>query len=170
MIPPVYKTNRFTLQPYLSKDEDLFVEMGIDSQSVRFMGGANGIEEEERAMFKKIFEVYQRTDKRWFWIWGIYQDQTFCGHLELKESVHTTPEELEIVYMIHPKHRKKGVMTEIFAFLKSNQHTWKRRIIATISPENIHSMALVQKWGIDQKEELTNEETGKSYFKFILTE
>ncbi len=168
MLPPIFETSQCILKAYDLKDEDCFIEMALDKECIRFMGGATGIEKEERALFHKCFDIYKRMDKRWFWIWGIYQNESLCGHLELKESIHTMPGELEIVYMIHPKHRRKGVMTDVCTFLKSMQATWDRRIIATVSPDNLFSLALCEKWGIDKKEVLTDKETGESYFKFVL--
>lgn len=169
MIPPTYQTSDFTLQAYAPTDEDTFIEMALDQVTVRFMGGTSGIEAEERALFKKIFDVYKTNDQRWFWLWGIYQNQRLCGHLEMKESLHTSSEELEIVYMIHPQARKRGLMTSVLTFLKENQQNWQRRIIATVNPENIASIALLEKWGIEKRVTLIDEETHRSYLKCLLT-
>lgn len=168
MLPPTFTTKNLTVKPYEQEDEDAFVEMGMDDQSVRFMGGAQGNEQEERDLFRKIFTIYKSNEARWFWIWGIYKDQTLYGHLELKESVNTSEGELAIIYMVHPSHRKKGVMTEVLAYLKSIQHQWNKRLIVTINPENKYSLALAERWGIDQKEMLTDKETGEKYLKLIL--
>jgi len=170
MLPPTLKTDQYTLKPYVSEDEERFIEMALDPMSIQFMGGATGNEVEERKLFKKIFEVYKRKDERWFWLWGIYKGDLLCGHLEMKETEHTNDNELEIVYMMHPTERQKGVMTKVLSFLKQQQKSWGRRIIATVSPENINSIALLEKWGIDKKETLTDNETGKEYFKLILNE
>ena len=170
MIPPTLKTKNFILKPYSRENEDVFVEMGMDEISVQFMGGAMGIEAEERKLFRKIFEIYERNDQRWFWLWGIFRGDKLCGHLEIKETENTKEGELEIVYMIHPKERRKGIMSEILAFLKQKQKDWDRRIIATVSPENVNSIALLQKWGVDEQEILFDKETGKEYLKLILAE
>ncbi len=170
MYPPVFYTSRFTLKPYAAEDADRFVEISLDSVSTRFMGGSTGSEHEERRLFNKILQVYEQKDKRWFWIWGIYKDDLLCGHLEMKESAHTTDNELELVYMVHPNERRKGVMTEVMSFMKEKQHSWQRRIIATVSPENTNSILLLNKWGIAKKELLLNDETGKKYLKLTLTE
>ncbi len=168
MYPPKLKTNRYIIQAYRPEDEERFVEMALDEVSVRFMGGANGIETEERQLFKKVFEIYERKDKRWFWLWGIYKDNVLCGHLELKESPNTNLDELEIVYMVHPAARRQGLMTEVLLLLKNEQHNWERKIIATVSPKNTNSIALLEKWGIDKRKALTDPETGKEYLKLTL--
>lgn len=168
MIPPKYKTERYQILPYQMKDEDRFVEMALDERSIEFMGGASGNEAKERALFQTIPSIYQRNDSRWFWLWGVYKDDVLCGHLELKETEHTDKDELEIVYMVHPEERRKGLMTEILALLKENQSIWKRRIIATTSFDNQNSIALLNKWGIAKREVLKDDETGKEYWKFTL--
>ncbi len=168
MYPPKLETKSFALKPYSPEDEDRFIEMSLDPTSVRFMGGASGNECEERKVFKKIFEIYKKEDDRWFWIWGIYKSDVLCGHLELKETEDTKENELEIVYMIHPNERRIGIMTEVLSLLKQNQIIWQKRIVATVSPENLPSIALLQKWGIEKEEILTDHETGKEYSKLIL--
>ncbi|WP_062060673.1 GNAT family N-acetyltransferase [Aquimarina longa] len=170
MYPPVLKTNHLTLKPYTSDDEDRFIEMTLDIRSTQFMGGASGNEIEERKLFKKGLEIYKRNDKRWFWLWGIYRGDLLCGHLEIKETDHTNNNELEIVYMVHPEERKKGIMTEVLSLLKQNQKNWHKRIIATVNPKNLNSISLLKKWGIDKKEILISSETGKKYFKLTLDE
>lgn len=153
MKPPIYTTERFTFRAYSLKDEERFVEMGMDPIAVQFMGGATGIAADERALFHSIFKLYEKKDgARWFWIWGVYEEGRLCAHFELKETENTAENELEIVYMVHPAERKRGLMTAILAFLKRKQSVWNRQIIATVSPENIHSIALLEKWGISKKE------------------
>ena len=168
MLPPTYKTNRFLLKPYGRRDEDQFIEMALDPISMEFMGGSTGIVEEERKLFKKVLKMYNEKGGRWFWIWGIYENDRLCGHLEMKETEHTNEHQLEVVYMIHPLERRKGMMTEILSFLKKNQKSWNRRIIATVSQKNMYSIALLNKWGIEKKEVLVNGETGEEYLKFLL--
>ncbi len=150
-------------------DEDRFIEMALDKTSVEFMGGATGIEEKESAMFHRIFRLYEQNNKRWFWIWGIYKKEQLCGHLELKETEHTDKNELEIVYMMHPQERRKGIMTKVLSFIKAQQPNWQRRIIATVNPTNMHSIILLEKWGIDKREECVDPEDGKPYLKLTLS-
>lgn len=159
MLPPTLKTKKYTLKAYSKEDEDRFVEIALDKVSTHFMGGSIGIEAEERKMFHKIFEIYQRDEKRWFWLWGIYRYDILCGHIELKETEHTNEDELEVVYMIHPDERRKGIMYEVLVLLQKNQKSWQRKITATISSENKSSLALLKKCGIAKKEILQNGDT-----------
>ncbi len=170
MYPPIYCTKKFTLRAYCTSDEDRFVEMALDALSVRYMGGATGIEAKERQLFKKCFGIYANGEsERWFWIWGISSGNELCGHLELKDSEHTRADELEMVYMVHPKARNRGLMTDVLSFLKAQQHVWQRKIIATVSPDNQRSLAVLNKWGITHREKVLNKETGMTYHKVWLS-
>lgn len=168
MIPPELETRRLVIRPYKQSDEDRYVEMVLDENTLEFMGGATGLENEERKVFKKIFEIYKADEKRTFWIWGIYNGDVLIGHLELKETEHTKENELEIVYLVHPGYRNNGVMTEILSFIKGNQNIWNKRIIATVNPDNFASLKLLQKWGIANTEVLMDHETKEEYLKLSL--
>jgi RimJ/RimL family protein N-acetyltransferase len=170
MLPPVITTERLILKPYETSDEDIFVEIALDKDAQQFMGGVTPDEAEERRLFRKIFDIYNSNDPRWFWIWGIYEDNKLCGHFELKETVHTGPNELEIVYMIHPKERRRGIMSEVLKAFKGKQAEWNRTIIATTSPDNNASISLLRQWGIEEQELLPDDTApGTHYYKFYLT-
>ncbi len=153
MKPNKLKTKKYELRPYSMYDENRFVEMCLDEEVVRFMDGANGDEKAERVLFKKIFEIYADTSsKRVFKIWGIYDRDKLCGHLELKETEHTSDKELEIVYMIHPAERGKGIMCEVLDLIKENQFFLQKKIIATVHKDNTKSRRLLKRWGINRQE------------------
>jgi len=165
MLPPIYHTKRCTLKAYSKQDENRFVEISMNKQSVQFMGGASGIEQEERELFQKIIKIYDSNNPRWFWIWGIYLDGKLAGHLELKETKHTDDKELEVVYMIHPESRRQGIMKEVLLHLIGLQEDWNRRIIATVAKDNFPSISLLEKVGFGQKEEAEDEESEEGYWK-----
>jgi RimJ/RimL family protein N-acetyltransferase len=166
MYPPFYKTENYELVPYQQKDLERYLEIALDSDVVEYMGGATGDIEKEMKMFKKIFEIYRNQDqKRWFWIWAVYRDQTLCAHVEVKQTQDTAEDELEVVYMVHPAERRIGLMTEVLKFIKAKQSDWKRTIIATIYPENEHSYKLLEQIGIERQELITDAETGETFKK-----
>ncbi len=142
--------------------------MGTDEWVVRFMEGTSGVAEEERELFRKILEIYNNPSaERWFWIWGIYHGDRLCGHMELKDSEHTSASELEMVYMMHPAERGKGYISEVLSFFKEAQQEWKRTIIATVQPDNEISIHLLKRWGITKETTLLDDD-GASYIKFWL--
>jgi RimJ/RimL family protein N-acetyltransferase len=168
MLPPTYKTEHYSLEPYQPKDLERYLEMSLDKEVVAHMGGATGDRTAEEAMFQKIFELYRSNAERWFWVWAVYRDQELCAHLELKETRDTAVDELEIVYMVHPGERGKGIMKEVLLFLKANQNCWKRRITATVYPGNEKSFYLLSKWGIERQELITDNDTGETFIKVWL--
>ncbi|MEM7102920.1 MAG: GNAT family N-acetyltransferase [Bacteroidota bacterium] len=168
MLPPELTTERLILKAYSPPDQNRFIEMSIDQESTQFMGNATGDFDEEKKLFKKILEIYATDQERWFWIWGIFEEKQLCGHLELKQTEHTNPNELEIVYMVHPNERRKGIMTEALSCIKQQQSTWQRRIIATVSPDNLASISLLKKWGIEKEESISDPESGETYLKLTL--
>lgn len=166
MRPPVYKTQHYTLAAYQLQDLERYLEMVLDGDLIAFMGGATGNLEKEKKMFEKIFELYRSKDQgRWFWVWAIYRDQTLCAHLELKETSDTRDDELEIVYMVHPAERRKGIMNEVLNYIKTKQGIWKRRITATVYPENKNSLELLKQVGVERQELITDSETGETFSK-----
>lgn len=169
MRPPELHSDRLILKAYAEADEDRFVEMALDPVSIAFMGNSSGNPEAERKLFRSIAELYERQDDRWFWIWGAYDRRdTLIGHVELKETEHTAENELEIVYLIHPDERRKGYMREILRRMKSEQRVWRKRIIATVNPANKSSIDLLEEWGIDERESVTNSKSGRPYLKITL--
>ena len=167
MLPPILKTKRYVIGRYSQEDETRYLEMALDPEAIKFMGGLSGMNE-EKERFQKIFKIYNSSDERWFWIWGVYKGGQLCAHVELKETEHTASNELEIVYMVHPEERRKGLMFEILKAIKENQFEWGRTIIATVSPENKQSLDLLQQWGVDRKQIFLSEDTGEQYYKMHL--
>ena len=168
MHPPIIQEGNFVLKPYQVTDEVRFLEICLDDSSIQFMGGNTGIEEKERALFYKIFDIYASEEKRWFWIWGIFIDDVLVGHFELKESENTEKDELEIVYMIHPEWRRKGIASQALNAICSRKDEWKKEIIATVHPNNSNSITLLRKRGIYRETKRIDEETGEPYWKYWL--
>lgn len=153
MYPPVFATKTFSLQGYSLSHEERHVELMRDPTTRHFMDDEDETEEDVRNMFHKVFPIYEKSEStKWHWIWAIYKDSVFAGHLELKDTTHTTKEELEIVYAIHPEFRRIGLMTSVLFLLASKQEEWERKIIATVDPKNKVSLKVLENWGIDRIE------------------
>ncbi len=171
MKPPVYATGRFELRPYLPGDLERFIETGTQEDVIRYMGGTDEDPEVERKMFAKILSIYEKSEEdRWFWIWAISDQGKMVGHFELKETQYTNEGELEIVYMIHPEERRRGIMKDVLGFLKEQQHLWNRRIIATVSPQNLPSLSLLDSWGIEYKKTIEEPDSEGSFYKLLLSQ
>ncbi len=163
MYPPILETERLILKAYQSEDEEAFVEMTSDEYHTEKVGD----EKTRRDLFHKCFKIYASKDDRWFWIWGVFKNDQLCGHLELKDTEHTNENELEVVYSVHINERRKGVMFEVLCLFQKMQKEWDRKIIATVDFDNLKSIQLLEKIGIENKEIYTDED-GDQYFKFTL--
>jgi len=157
----------FKLAPYTLKDEQRYIEMCTDSESVKFMGNSTADPEKGRAFFRdRIIPFYsQKNLTRIFHVWGIYVNNVLCGHFELKETTNTSDTELEIVYLIHPDARGKGLMGKVLNYFKTNQAKWGRTIIATANPKNEKSMHLLKKWGINKQQTIVD--TEKENYEYL---
>lgn len=144
--------------------------MGTDAEVVRFMGGADGDTEKQRLIFHKIFKHYNEpeTDPPMLF-WGIYENDALCGHVQLKSTDHTLESELEIVYMVHPKERNRGLMREVLELFKQEQNRWKSTIIATVDLDNDTSIRLLEKWGITHRDKRIDPDDGVEYWKVNLS-
>ena len=100
------------------------MEMAIAPQIIKFMGGASatGDEEKEREIFHWIFDCYSTDqDDKVQLFWGVHENDRLCAHVQLKDTIWTNKDELEVVYMVHPTERKRGLMTEVLATLSDEQ-------------------------------------------------
>ncbi len=168
MTPIILKSKRFAIRPYQKKDEEEYLEMVMDKQSIKFMGGATGVIEREREVFNKVFQVYKQKFGKTFWIWGIFKNKILYGHLELKETQYTKENELEIVYMVHPEFRQLGVMTEILDLIRENKSNFCEKIIATVELENEISLNMLRKYGVEKEEKIIDESDSEEFLKLTL--
>jgi RimJ/RimL family protein N-acetyltransferase len=168
LIPPVLNTRRFVIQPYRTQDEERFVEMGIDSEVARFMDGADDDPEKQHTIFNKIFNHYNEPETNPPTLfWGIFENDVLCGHVQLKPTDHSVEGELEIVYMVHPKERNRGLMWEVLEIFKQEQNRGQSTIIATVDLDNETSIRLLEKWGVTNKE--TRIDSKGEYWKVNLS-
>lgn len=145
--------------------------MGTDTEVIRFMGGADGDVEKQTEIFWKIFKLYDEpaaNETKLFW--AIHEDKKLVGHVQLKPTIFTEGNELELVYMVHPDSRNKGVMNEVLALLKQVQAQWTTQIIVTIDFDNDISVRLMEKWGIVKREERIDPDDGVEYWKMWLAQ
>lgn len=144
--------------------------MTTDKEVMHFMGGADGDIEKQTKKFEKLLDVYEQpptSETKLFW--AIHQGQKLVGHVQLKPTDYTNKNELELVYMVHPDSRRKGLMTEVLNLIKQEQYRWKQQIIATIEFDNEISMRLLNNWGIIKKETQIDPEDGEHYWKVWLS-
>lgn len=149
------RTARTLLRPYVAADREKFADMFTDDDvKMYFPQGGCASREEAYQLFDKCFVVYSTNDPatRHFEIWGIEMQGELIGHFELKQTNHTVPGELEVVYLLDKTFWGRGLMPEILADIKLYAWSLGKQVIATINPENLKTVRALEKAGIEQQE------------------
>lgn len=143
MTPAKLRTARAILRPFREDDREAAVALHEDPRVCRYMG--DGTVPDGEALFNAIFGVYASQEARWFEIWAVEVHGELVGHAELKESEHTRPGELELVYCLRPEIWGKGLGGEVAAALCQRARDLERIPIATVHPENAASLSLLRR-------------------------
>ncbi len=106
---PVLRTERLRFVPYRPQDEDAFVALLREEEVCRWMGQAQVPAPEIRALFRAILtEIYPN---RRFDVWGVWCQDEYVGHAELKKTGSVDGHEL--VAALAPEHWGKGLGGEV---------------------------------------------------------
>ncbi|MBK8552169.1 MAG: GNAT family N-acetyltransferase [Ignavibacteria bacterium] len=163
-------TNRTMLRKYIASDKKIFGELFTDREVNKYMGGQHcETPEDAFSLFDKCFEIYNGSlQDRHFEIWGIEFEGNLIGHFELKQTQNTVGNELEVVYLLNKEYWGRGLMLEVLNQVNSYSSGMGKQLIATINPENINTVKLLKKTGIEREGWIEDDE-GKVY-KIWLTQ
>lgn len=166
---PNIKTERLLLRRYIESDRANSMRLSLDKEVMHFMGGEHAENEEQASsIFDKCFEIYKGwlgekpLGTRRFELWGIENEGRLIGHFELKQSVNTTGNELEIVYLLDKAYWGKGLIPEAIKAVKKYAKSTGNVVIATINPENNRTVRSLEKSGIAKQGWIEDSE-GKIY-------
>lgn len=166
---PDIKTERLLLRRYTDADRAESVRLSLDKEVMHFMGGEHAENEEQaNIIFDKCFEIYKGwlgedpLGTRRFELWGIEHGRKLIGHFELKQSVNTTGNELEIVYLLDKNYWGKGLIPEAISAVNDYAKRSGNFVIATIDPNNKRTVRSLEKSGI-AKQEWVEDSEGKVY-------
>lgn len=128
------------------------------------MGGVHcETKEDAYELFDKTNKIYQGLfPDRHFEIWAIEHEGKLIGHFELKQTLYTSGEELEVVYMLDKDFWGRGLMPEIIDVINQYAASNGKQIIATVNPDNINTIKALSKSGIEKKEWI-EDDNGKVY-------
>jgi RimJ/RimL family protein N-acetyltransferase len=153
MLNKEIRTERILLRKYTEADRAEFVRIITDPEVNRFMGGRTEDPEEGNRVFDKIFEIYNGSPgERFFELWAIEHDGKFIGDFELKQTDNTASNELEVVYMIDKPYWGKGLIPEILKEILGYSASIGKQVIATLNPENVQTVRVLEKVGIEKQE------------------
>ncbi|MFD5023572.1 GNAT family N-acetyltransferase [Streptomyces sp. NPDC058373] len=143
--PPVLRTDRLVLEPYVREDEAGFPALFQDPQVSRWMGSGPSSEAEDRALFGRIFtKVYAR---RLFDVWAVRRNGTLIGHGEIKPTEATGGHEL--IYALAPAAWGSGLGSELAAALMAHgsDRLGLTEVHATVAASNHASLKLLHRLG-----------------------
>lgn len=155
LVTPVLRTERLLLEPYLPEDEESFVALFGDTRVSRWMGDGPAPEEENRALFWRVFTVYA---ERRFDVWAVRHDGQFVGHAEFKPTEVTGG--YEIIYALAAAAWGDGMGTELAAALVDYGFgtLGLHEVHATVAAPNHASLAVLHKLGFAHARDVTNDD------------
>lgn len=148
-------TERLLLRPCRHEDEPDVVALVTDADVMRFVGDGVMTEERGRQVFNKVFELY---DTGAWGIWTIEERETggFLGTAEIKPR---KTGDWEIVYVFRKEAWGRGYATEVGRALVAFgfENLGLARVAATVDYENAISIRVLEKLGMRQVDEESDE-------------
>jgi len=144
-------TPRVNLRKYTDEDKEIVADFFTDSEIGRYMGdGPCDSRNDAYKLFDEIFKVYEGKPNKHFEVWGVDLDNELIGHIELKQTKDTLPNELEVVYLLDQSHWNKGIMAEILQVIRTHANNFQKTIIAKLNAKNQASIRVLEKIGIEK--------------------
>jgi RimJ/RimL family protein N-acetyltransferase len=148
-------TERLVLRPYERGDEAAIAALVTDADVMRFVGDGVLTAERAKAIFDKVFELYERGE--WA-IWAVEEvaSRRVVGSAEIKPR---KTGDWEIVYILSRETWGRGYATELgqaivrFGF----ERLGLERVVATVDYGNAVSIRVLEKLGMRQVGEETDE-------------
>ncbi|MFI6848957.1 GNAT family N-acetyltransferase [Kitasatospora sp. NBC_00085] len=153
---PTLRTERLLLDPYVPGDEEGFVALFQDTRVSQWMGDGPASEEEDRALFGRIFtKVYARS---LFDVWAVRRDGLLVGHAEIKPTDVTGGH--EIVYALAPAAWGLGLGTELAEALTAYGFgtLGLAEVHATVAAPNQASLTLLHRIGFEHVRDIEEDD------------
>lgn len=157
-MPPTLRTPRLLLDAYTPQDEERFVALFQDTRVSRWMGDGPAPEEEDRALFGRIFsKVYARD---LFDVWAVRRGPVLVGHAEIKRTEEADGH--EIVYALAPEVWGSGLGTELAEALVNYAFTplALSEVHATVDARNTASLRLLGRIGFEHVRDVVEDDGG----------
>ncbi|MFH9725642.1 GNAT family N-acetyltransferase [Streptomyces sp. NPDC017254] len=153
---PTLRTERLLFEPYVPADEDAFTALFQDPRVARWMGDGPVPEEDDRALFGRIFSKVYAQDL--FAVWAVRRDGLLVGHAEIKPTEQVGGH--EIVYAIAPAAWGAGLGTEVAEALVAYgfDTLGLPAVHATVAEPNTASLVLLGRIGFTHVRDLTEED------------
>ena len=129
------------------------MEALLDGGSLPFAVPADWPDEHDARFLRLRIGQLQEQPERLAWpVCAIVREGEMVGHIGFHGppgiNARRAPDAVEVGYTVFPEHRRQGIATEAVRALL--EHTYAQgvgRVIASVSPENEPSLALVRRLG-----------------------
>ncbi|MEH6373536.1 GNAT family N-acetyltransferase [Streptomyces sp. KLMMK] len=159
---PVLRTERLLLVPYTPEDEEAFLALFQDPQVSRWMGDGPSSEEDDRALFGRIFtKVYARN---LFDVWAVRRpDGRLIGHAEIKPTEEVRGH--EIIYALAPEAWGSGLGTELAEAIVAYGFgtLGLTEVHATVAEPNKASLAVLERLGFEHVRDVMEDDGSTTY-------
>jgi len=155
-VTPTLRTERLLLEPYVPEDEEGFVALFQDTRVSQWMGDGPAPEEEDRALFGRIFTKVYAQDL--FDVWAVRRNGVLIGHAEIKAT--DAVEGHELVYALTPTSWGSGLGTELAHAIVAHgfDTLGLTTVYATVAAPNGASLAVLARIGFEHVRDITNED------------
>lgn len=153
---PTLRSDRLVLEPYVPEDEEDFVALFADTRVSRWIGDGPVPDEENRAMFWRVFpNVY---DKGAFDVWAVRENGVLVGHGEIKPTEVSGGHEL--IYALAHSAWGRGLGTELAETIVAYgfERLGLSEVHATVAAENTASLAVMAKLGFEHVRDKPNDD------------
>ena len=139
-------TARLRLRAYARADEEPFVALFQDPDVARYVGDGRQSEQQDRALFGRIFETVYPTER--FAVWAVERGGAVVGHAEIKPSPSDDVPGWELVYILARSQWGQGIGTELadvvtdYGFALGLPDVW-----ATVDADNVGSIRILDRLG-----------------------
>jgi RimJ/RimL family protein N-acetyltransferase len=100
--------------------------------------------------------------------WAAECEGKVIGHVDLKASAFTNEGELEVTGLLLKEYWRTGLATEVFPALAQHVKRLHKTLVATVSPDNLPSVNLIEALGGELPDANVMFE-GRTFLKFRLT-
>ncbi|MFG2563490.1 GNAT family N-acetyltransferase [Streptomyces sp. NPDC048496] len=153
---PTLRTERLLLAPYTPEDEEDFVALFQDVRVSQWIGDGAASEEEDRALFGRIFtKVYAQN---LFDVWAVRRDGLLIGHAEIKPTDVVGGH--EIVYALAPAAWGSGLGTELAQAVVDYgfDALGLTEVHATVAAPNSASLTLLDRIGFEHIRDISEDD------------
>ncbi|MFD7814695.1 GNAT family N-acetyltransferase [Streptomyces sp. NPDC059785] len=153
---PALRTERLDFTPYRPEDEDHFVALLQEERVRHWMGQGQVPDAELRALFRAILTDVYPT--RRFDVWGLWRQDTYVGHAEVKQTGNVDGHEL--VVALAPGYWGQGMGTEVIRGLLRHaaDDLGLTEAYGMVGAENTASLALCKRLGFRHVRDVTGDD------------